>query len=167
MWYNLNTCSLWLYGSPSDNDSDTDPDEEEDEEEERQFAFPDLDTQIRQVISEYGAVFPKLNFSSPKASTSVFTHSLPLVLTISKDASWILPSSSPLKCTSPSEVYMLLKSSDFISHDLTTEHVFEGCKPEENLPNYQLELILRKWYHVDPSREFRCFVRSRKLIGSC
>ena len=86
---------------------------------------------------------------------------------LSKDASWILPSSSPLKCTSPSEVYMLLKSSDFISHDLTTEHVFEGCKPEENLPNYQLELILRKWYHVDPSREFRCFVRSRKLIGSC
>ena len=54
---------------------------EEDEEEERQFAFPDLDTQIRQAISEYGAVFPKLNFSSPKASTSFSTHRQSLVLT--------------------------------------------------------------------------------------
>ena len=32
-----------------------------------QYAFPDLDAHIRTVINEYGAVFPKLNFSSPKA----------------------------------------------------------------------------------------------------
>ena len=32
----------------------------------RSFSFPDLDERIRKVIKEYGAVFPKLNFSSPK-----------------------------------------------------------------------------------------------------
>ncbi|KAG1749243.1 hypothetical protein EDB19DRAFT_1942126 [Suillus lakei] len=32
----------------------------------RSFPFPDLDELRRQIIKEYGAVFPKLNFSSPK-----------------------------------------------------------------------------------------------------
>ena len=32
-----------------------------------QFAFPELDAQIRAAIEVYGGVFPKLNFSSPKA----------------------------------------------------------------------------------------------------
>jgi hypothetical protein len=36
----------------------------------RSFSFPDLDQRIRQIIREYGAVFPKLNFSSPKVSPS-------------------------------------------------------------------------------------------------
>ena len=32
-----------------------------------QYSFPDLDAQIRATIDEYGgAIFPKLNFSSPK-----------------------------------------------------------------------------------------------------
>ena len=32
----------------------------------KQYAFPELDAQIRAAIAEYGAVSPKLNFSSPK-----------------------------------------------------------------------------------------------------
>jgi hypothetical protein len=32
------------------------------------YLFPDLDKHIRGCIEEYGAVFPKLNFSSPKVS---------------------------------------------------------------------------------------------------
>ncbi|KAG2123314.1 D123-domain-containing protein [Suillus cothurnatus] len=127
--------------------------DEEDEEDDaavgRSFSFPDLDKRIRQVIKEYGAVFPKLNFSSPK------------------DASWVLPPSSPLKCTSPSDVYILLKSSDFISHDLSIDTVFDGCQyNSSNPPSYQLELVLRKWYPIDRSREFRCFVREGRLIGT-
>ena len=40
-------------------------DGEEDEGE--KYSFPELDSKIRECISEYGgAVFPKLNFSSPK-----------------------------------------------------------------------------------------------------
>ncbi|KAF8916037.1 cytoplasmic protein [Mucidula mucida] len=125
------------------------PDDEEEEEDTAQrYAFPELDQQIRKAIEEYGAVFPKLNFSSPR------------------DASWILPPSSPLKCTSPADVYLLVKSSDFISHDLSYESVFDGCtEPESSRPLYNLELVLRKWYSFDRGRECRCFVRNDVLLG--
>ncbi|KIJ62710.1 hypothetical protein HYDPIDRAFT_135933 [Hydnomerulius pinastri MD-312] len=130
-----------LSDDESDHSSDSEPPEQ-------RFSFPELDASIRNAIQKHGAVFPKLNFSSPK------------------DASWILPASSPLKCTSPADVYLLLKSSDFITHDLSTKHVFEGCGTD-NMPQYELELVLRKWYPVDKSREVRCFVRNGKLLGIC
>ncbi|KAN0087681.1 D123 domain containing protein [Tylopilus felleus] len=128
--------------------SDKDESESSDrsEPEGQRFSFPELDAGIRAAIEKYQAVFPKLNFSSPK------------------DAAWVLPMSSPLKCTSPADVYLLLKSSDFITHDLSIERVFEGCETN-NQPSYDLELVLRKWYPVDRSREVRCFVRNDTLIG--
>lgn len=85
-----------------------------------------------------------------------------------QDASWLLPSSSPLKCTSPADVYMLLKSSDFVTHDISEENVFAGCVPNPAAADevkYELELVLRKWYAVDRSRELRCFVRGDVLLG--
>ncbi|KIK07959.1 hypothetical protein K443DRAFT_85979 [Laccaria amethystina LaAM-08-1] len=136
--------------------SDESEDEEEyiDEPAPRRYAFPELDKQIRDSVKKYGAIFPKLNFSSPK------------------DASWVLPSSSPLKCTCPADIYLLLKSSDFISHDLSVENVFNGClpatsapSPHPSWPEYHLELVLRKWYPVDTSRELRCFVRQNRLLA--
>ncbi|KAF9048298.1 D123-domain-containing protein [Hymenopellis radicata] len=128
-------------------DEDVDEDEEE-EDAAKRYAFPELDQQIRKAIEEYGAVFPKLNFSSPK------------------DASWILPPSAPLKCTSPADVYLLLKSSDFISHDLSCDSVFDGCaEPDSCRSLYNLELVLRKWYSFDRGRECRCFVRNDVLLG--
>ncbi|KAJ4491316.1 D123-domain-containing protein [Lentinula edodes] len=129
----------------SDDEDDEDGDSV-DSDENPIFAFPELDEKIRAVVKEYGAVFPKLNFTSPK------------------DASWILPASSPLKCTSPADVYLLLKSSDFISHDLSPSTVFDGCDPVQS-SSYDLELVLRKWYSVDRSRELRCFVRNNVLLG--
>lgn len=84
----------------------------------------------------------------------------------------MLPASSPLKCTSPADVYTLLKSSDFIQHDVDPASVFDGVEQEDGssppseLPLYELELVLRKWYPVDHSRELRCFVRREQLIGS-
>jgi len=135
----------------SDNEDDHDDDDGDSEEDGgRRFSFPELDAKIRECIKEYGAIFPKLNFSSPK------------------DASWILPASSPLKCTSPADIYLLLKSSDFVSHDLNQEAVFEGCglsTASDSVPMYELELVLRKWYPVDRSRELRCFVRQEILLG--
>ncbi|KAI6119972.1 D123-domain-containing protein [Pisolithus croceorrhizus] len=127
-------------------DNDTDDEREDMATAAKHFSFPELDERIRSVIREYKAVFPKLNFSSPK------------------DASWVLPASSPLKCTSPADVYLLLKSSDFITHDFSIEYVFDGCRGD-NLPVYELELVLRKWYPVDHSREVRCFVRNDVLLG--
>ena len=61
------------------------------------------------------------------------------------------------------DVYMLLKSSDFVTHDISSESVFGDCGPGEE--QYDLELVLRKWYHVDPGREFRCFVRNGAFTG--
>ena len=71
--------------------------------------------------------------------------------------------SSPLRCTSPADVYLLLKSSDFVSHDLDPETTFQHC--DESPQTYELELVLRKWYPVDRAREFRCFVRQELLLG--
>ncbi|KAI1793282.1 D123-domain-containing protein [Ganoderma leucocontextum] len=130
--------------------SDDDDASDGDEDELTKFSFPELDAQIREAIAEYGAVFPKLNFSSPR------------------DAAWMLPASSPLKCMSPADVYLLLKSSDFVQHDLDPELVFNACEPSHTdgspIP-YDLELVLRKWYPVDRARELRCFVRQEFLIG--
>ncbi|KAF8809564.1 D123-domain-containing protein [Phlegmacium glaucopus] len=132
----------------SDGENENTDDEDEDDEPQKRYAFPELDKRIRECVLEYDAVFPKLNFSSPK------------------DASWLLPSSSPLKCISPADVYLLLKSSDFISHDLNPDTVFDRCDFNESpFPPYDLELVLRKWYPVDRGRELRCFVRGNVLIA--
>ena len=77
---------------------------------------------------------------------------------------------------------MLLKASDFIVHDLSAESVFEGCANDNHDGDgqgtcgggracgaagaYRLELVLRKWFAIDPSREMRAFVRDGVLIGA-
>ncbi|RKO84164.1 D123-domain-containing protein, partial [Blyttiomyces helicus] len=113
--------------------------------------FPELQTQIDDAIEELGgAVFPKLNWSSPK------------------DASWIAVEGT-LKCRTAADIFLLLKSSDFIAHDLS--HAFEDCiAPVESqaaLPARPeaFELVLRKWYALVPSMEFRCFVRDGEMVG--
>lgn len=71
----------------------------------------------------------------------------------------------PLKCVNPNEVYLLLKSSDFVTHDL--DYPYEHCtdiKEDESVsPTYHL--ALKKWFDMPRSHEFRCFVRQRQLIG--
>ncbi|KAG8712994.1 hypothetical protein FRC09_019233 [Ceratobasidium sp. 395] len=144
------------------------------DEPEIRYSFPELDSQIRQAISAYGAVFPKLNWTAPK------------------DAAWMLSTNAPLRCTSPADVYLLLKSSDFAMHDLDEARVFEGCvdqtlhlgepdanrlneaaveipssNSEENQSEYKLELVLKKWYEVERSREVRCFIRDNNLLAIC
>ncbi|KAI8970149.1 cell division cycle 123 [Mycotypha africana] len=109
--------------------------------------FPEVEQFIRETIVEYeGAVFPKLNWTSPR------------------DAAWISATQS-LKCTSPFDVFLLLKSSDFIYHDLN--HAYEHCvdKDEHEEHQQQFTLVLRKWYDLQPSMEFRCFVKNREIIG--
>ncbi|KAG8763534.1 hypothetical protein FRC11_002047 [Ceratobasidium sp. 423] len=143
------------------------------------FSFPELDQQIRQAISTYDAVFPKLNWTAPK------------------DASWMLTSSGPLRCTSPADVYLLLKSSDFAMHDLDNNRIFGGCvdgphssrnqfingssngtangstldsnsaasDSSEKDHGVRLELVLKKWYEIERSRELRCFVWNNQLLA--
>ncbi len=88
-----------------------------------------------------------------------------------------------MECRTPNDIYLLLKSSDFVAHDL--EHAFDGCveemtstlKGSSNLQNSDqpavttsdipYHLVLRKHIMVNPAVEFRCFVRRRKLVGIC
>ncbi|GAA5902557.1 hypothetical protein JCM6882_009316 [Rhodosporidiobolus microsporus] len=180
-----------LSDSEDEEEEERDPDSDSDDDEPpKQFAFPHLDAEIRSVLARYdGAVFPKLNWSSPQ------------------DAAWMLPGQN-LKCQTPGDVYLLLKSSDFISHDL--DHAFAGCidyspsssasaptlPPPSSAPNsdfapppelneedlarltlsgssdspdskrpYQFELVLKKWFDMPKSQEWRCFVRESVFVG--
>lgn len=78
---------------------------------------------------------------------------------LKKDAAWISATQS-LKCTSPFDVFLLLKSSDFINHDLN--FAFEHCSEQEPIA---FDLILREWRDLQPSMEFRVFVKDRAIIG--
>ncbi|CAI0398882.1 unnamed protein product [Linum tenue] len=109
--------------------------------------FPDLELLIKNSIEALGgAVFPKLNWSSPK------------------DAAWI-SSSRNLRCTSFSEIALLLKSSDSLVHDLS--HAYDSCCDRKELTRpSSFYIALRKWYSsILPEREFRCFVRGQWLVG--
>lgn len=101
----------------------------------------DLHDQIVATIKELGKAVPKLNWSAPK------------------DATWIA-TTNDMECRSANDIYLLLKSSDFITHDL--EHALEGCIDTAEIPYH---LVLRKSFVLNPSLEFRCFVRDRRLIA--
>jgi hypothetical protein len=131
----------------------------EDEEDDPSAEWREIHNQIRDTIRELGGkVTPKLNWSAPK------------------DATWI-SATNDLQCQSPNDVYLLLKSSDFVTHDL--EHAFDDTDPEptpsstestqapidtEKVPYH---LVLRKYFNLNPSLEFRCFVRNRMLLCMC
>mmetsp|Transcript_6568 Transcript_6568/g.27086 ORF Transcript_6568/g.27086 Transcript_6568/m.27086 type:complete len:361 (+) Transcript_6568:55-1137(+) len=97
-----------------------------------------------------GEVLPKLNWSSPR------------------DATWMNPTGS-MRCTSASEVLVLLKSSDFVTNDLSM--AYDGCEDvpegERALDENDATLVLRKWTKVEPSMEFRCFVSHDILMALC
>uniref|UniRef100_A0A2K6TA16 Translation initiation factor eIF2 assembly protein n=1 Tax=Saimiri boliviensis boliviensis TaxID=39432 RepID=A0A2K6TA16_SAIBB len=106
--------------------------------------FPEFDTKVQEAINSLGgSVFPKLNWSAPR------------------DAYWIAMNSS-LKCQSLSDIFLLFKSSDFITRDFTQP--FIHCTDDSPDPFIEYELVLRKWCELIPGAEFRCFVKENKLI---
>jgi hypothetical protein len=148
----------------SDDDSPTQPRRQP-----PNLRFPSLHASITEAIASLGgAACPKLNWSSPK------------------DATWISRHPNTMKCTSANDVYILLKSSSFISHDLT--HAFDGTIPaaaaaapspssassssnsnNNNNNSGELDfrpvLVLRSYFNPLPSLEFRCFVKDRSLVA--
>jgi len=131
-----------------DSDSDEEKDKYDDENHEDDIKVPEftaLQLAIRDAIDEYEEVFPKMNWSAPK------------------DAQWMLSESKLLRCTSVSDVFLVLKSSSFVTHDV--------CKAYNNCTDHVAEkevkrvLALRKWYDINPSMEFRCFVKNGNMIG--
>ncbi|KAL7211312.1 hypothetical protein ACSBR2_014229 [Camellia fascicularis] len=109
-------------------------------------SFPELELQIKKSIESLGgAIFPKLNWSAPK------------------DSAWI-SSTGSLKCTSFSEIALLLRSSDSLVHDLC--HAYDSCNDKSSSRPSSFFLALRKWYpSLRPEMEFRCFVHCQLLVG--
>lgn len=132
----------------------TSPTDSEDEEEsDPSLEWLDIHQKIKETIKELkGAVHPKLNWSAPK------------------DATWIAATNS-MECRAANDVYLLLKSSDFITHDL--EQAFDGCEDTASeepsgLEEIPYHLVLRQTIPaLVTSLEFRCFVRSRELSCMC
>lgn len=121
----------------------------EQEEVDPSLHWRDTHEAIERTIEELGGkVAPKLNWSAPK------------------DATWIAATNS-MECSSPNDIYLLLKSSDFITHDLA--HAFDDTADQSTTPDPEIayHLVLRKWINLNPSVEFRCFVRDRQLIALC
>ncbi|CUS14849.1 unnamed protein product [Tuber aestivum] len=109
--------------------------------------FPQLHSQIKQTIATLGgAVTPKLNWSSPKDAL-------------------FMSATHTLECWTPGDIYLLLKSSDFITHDL--EHPFDDTDPSDTTPASSIpyHLVLRKYFNMNPALEFRTFVAGSRIVG--
>jgi hypothetical protein len=106
-------------------------------------------TKIQETITELGgAVVPKLNWSAPK------------------DALHMALSKNSLECKSANDIYLLLKSSIFITHDL--EHAFDDTADSSSAlskDNIKYTLVLRPYFKINTAFEFRCFVRDRRIVG--
>ncbi len=126
-------------------------DDSDDEGEDVLAGWRNIHTAITNTIAELGGkVVPKLNWSAPK------------------DATWM--NANTIMCRTPNEIYLLLKSSDFVTHDL--EHAFDDTadSPSSTLTKGTIpyHLVLRKAVRQwNPSVEFRCFVRGRRLLCMC
>ncbi len=131
---------------PTDAEDSGYDDEGDDDTPDPSLQWSDIHTTIASTIRELGGkVLPKLNWSAPK------------------DAIWI-SATNDMECRSANDVYLLLKSSDFITHDL--EHAFDGCDMKEGeVPQIPYHLVLRKSFNLNPSLEFRVFIRNRCLIA--
>ena len=133
--------------------------------------FPELEKNIQAAIDKLGGhVFPKLDWSSPR------------------DASFLKGGS--LKCDNVGDIFLLLKGSDFVAHDIT--HAFDACDKTvpatattktpatttatttttttttttiPDPPTRQHHLVLRRWCNLYPSQEFRCVVVQQRFKG--
>lgn len=107
------------------------------EEQARLPTFPELEATINKHIASLGgAVLPKLNWSAPRVWCS-----LGLLADLLQDACWIAPTNS-MRCTSAGDVFLLIKSSDFVTHDLTA--AFDGCDDVESgapSPSFKFQVM--------------------------
>lgn len=112
-------------------------------------SFPDFEEKVIHCIEALGgSVFPKLDWSSPK------------------DAAWI-SFDRTLRCHSIRDIFLLLKSSDFVTHDLTIP--FEHCADVPHSASQSIihHLVLRQWQDISTEGEFRCFVQNNAVVAIC
>eukprot|EP01016_Furgasonia_blochmanni_P005368 TRINITY_DN12082_c0_g2_i5.p1 TRINITY_DN12082_c0_g2~~TRINITY_DN12082_c0_g2_i5.p1 ORF type:complete len:357 (+),score=44.07 TRINITY_DN12082_c0_g2_i5:200-1270(+) len=108
--------------------------------------FKDLDKKICEIIEDYGSeVFIKLNWKCPRDAVE-----------------WV----PQLKCQSFGDIILLLKSSAIATDVLEKKHLQVCQDYEESNPDTdKLELVLRRWYAIQHSGEFRCFIKDSGLIA--
>ncbi|XP_074874033.1 translation initiation factor eIF2 assembly protein isoform X2 [Carettochelys insculpta] len=86
--------------------------------------FPEFALKVQEAITSLGgSIFPKLNWSAPR------------------DAYWIAMNSS-LKCKTLSDIFLLFKSSDFITRDFTQP--FIHCTDDSPDPTLEYEVYPRE-----------------------
>jgi hypothetical protein len=133
-----------LGGNTSDDDSSSSDEDENNEGQQKEtssissnFTFPHITTQIQAAFKTLkgGPIFPKLDWSSPK------------------DAKWV--NGNSLKCCTPEDVLALMKSSDFVLHDVTEVGFNLSVSPDKS---YEHNLVLRKYVDIEGSSEFRVFI---------
>ncbi|CAK7202417.1 hypothetical protein SEUCBS139899_005140 [Sporothrix eucalyptigena] len=122
--------------------------------------FPELHQKIKDEIAALGGVVaPKLNWSAPK------------------DAAELMEQKNTMRCRTPDDIYFMLKSSNFVSHDL--EHAFDGTTPSTSPEQtaattfsssssslgFNPVLVLRAYFDIHTALEFRCFVKQRNLVA--
>jgi D123 len=136
--------------SSQNSDKLEDPEWESDTKPNDASKFLDVHEKIQETIAELGgSVVPKLNWSAPK------------------DALHMALSKNSMECKSANDIYLLLKSSIFITHDL--EHAFDDCVDSSpktiSTADISYTLILRPFFKINTAFEFRCFVKDRIIIG--
>eukprot|EP00667_Euglena_gracilis_P015818 EG_transcript_16480 len=99
--------------------------------------FPEIVQQMNSCLAEWEAVVPRSNWTVPQ------------------DAAWMLPTRST-KCTSAEDIFLLVKASSRLAYDYG-DWQQRGLVPPV--------LVLRKWYALERSMEFRCFVVEGRLEG--
>lgn len=114
-------------------------------------AFPALERDIDRALDKAdGLAFVKLDWSAPV------------------DAKWVAPGGL-LSCANACDVYMLLKASDLVQYDLELHAKLReaagGGGEGEAETQRALHLVLRPWYNVQPSGEFRVFIAHGRIIG--
>lgn len=153
------TSTAYSRSTPEEADEDSDSDDDEADSSSPRLPpdqrFPEIHQAIKDTIKELGGeVAPKLNWSSPK------------------DAAWISVHQNTIKCTTPNDIYLLLKSSNFITHDL--DHAFDETVTTSPTTSsstsiaglgFQPVLVLRSFFTPHQALEFRCFVKQRSLVA--
>ncbi|KAK9943020.1 hypothetical protein M0R45_008645 [Rubus argutus] len=96
-------------------------------------SFPELELEIKESIASLGgAVFPKLNWSAPK------------------DSAWI-STIGTLRCSTFSEIALLLRSSDSLVHDLC--HAYDSCSDKTSSRPKSFFIALRKMVPIPSARD--------------
>lgn len=109
--------------------------EGEDDDEVKPPSFPDFSAKLKNAMEVLGgSAFVKMNWSAPT------------------DAAWVATNNC-LKCNNLQDVYLLLKCSDKISHDVSSNS------------SEKFYIVLKKWEDIHPGSEFRCFVSDGHLIA--